>query len=103
MLCDRLNDPISKLGSYNVQSENYGIKDIELHHIYRSLDYLCQHNELLQQHIYERNKNLFNYKLDVVFFDVTTFYFDSDKVEENSLRQKLRLRWVRSTHNEASC
>jgi transposase len=87
MLCDRLNDPISKLGSYNIQLENYGIKDIELHHIYRSLDYLHQHNELLQQHIYESNKNLFNYHLDVVFFDVTTFYFDSDKVAENSLRQ----------------
>lgn len=87
MLCDRINDPLSKLGSYNVQQEYYGIKDIELHQIYRSLDYLSLYNEAIQSHIYKQNSDLFNYELDVVFFDVTTFYFESDVVKENELRQ----------------
>ena len=87
MLCDRINDPLSKLGSYSVQQEYYGIKDIELHQIYRSLDYLAQYNEAIQSHIYKQNRNLFNYELDVVFFDVTTFYFESDVVKEKELRQ----------------
>lgn len=87
MLCDRINDPLSKLGSYTVQQEYYGIKPIELHQIYRSLDYLAQHNEAIQSHIYKQNRDLFNYELDVVFFDVTTFYFESDVVKENELRQ----------------
>jgi transposase len=87
MLCDRINDPLSKLGSYNVQQEYYGIKEIELHQIYRSLDYLAKYNEAIQSHIYQYNRDLFNYALDVVFFDVTTFYFDSAVVKENELRQ----------------
>ena len=32
-------------------------------------------------------RDLFNYELDVVFFDVTTFYFDSNVVKQDELRQ----------------
>jgi len=89
MLCDRLNDPASKLGSYHFQNDYIGVgKDIPLQHMYRTLDYLAEHNELIQKHIYNKHTNLFNYELDVVFYDVTTFYFDSDVVEEGALRQK---------------
>lgn len=89
MLCDRFNDPLSKLGSYNLQSEYVGLgKDIPLQHLYRTLDYLSEHNELIQKHIYNKHSSLFNYELDVVFYDVTTFYFDSDVVEQGALRQK---------------
>ena len=87
MLCDRINDPLSKLGSFHLQSEYYGLGSISLQHIYRSLGYLDKYNEHIQKHIYSRNRDLFNYELDVVFFDVTTFYFDSDKVQEDSLGQ----------------
>lgn len=88
MLCDRFNDPLSKLGSYNLQKEYTGLSQgIELQHIYRTLDYLAINNELIQTHIYNRNRNLFNYELDVVFYDVTTFYFDSEVEKEGALRQ----------------
>jgi transposase len=87
MLCDRINDPISKLGSHRIQSEYYGIPKVELHQFYRSLDYLSLYNDKIQTHIYQHNRNLFNYELDVVFFDVTTFYFDSDVEQEGALRQ----------------
>jgi transposase len=88
MLCDRFNDPLSKLGSYNLQNEYIGLgQEVELHHIYRSLDYLAANNEIIQAHIYNKNRNLFNYELDVVFYDVTTFYFDSEMEKEGALRQ----------------
>jgi transposase len=87
MLCDRINDPISKLGSHRIQTEYFGLPQVELQYFYRSLDYLSIYNEKIQQHIYHYNRNLFNYELDVVFFDVTTFYFDSNVVEEGALRQ----------------
>jgi hypothetical protein len=88
MLCDRFNDPVSKLGSYNLQHEYTGLgKAIELQHIYRTLDYLAAHNETIQAHIYNRNRSLFNYELDVVFYDVTTFYFDSEVEQDGALRQ----------------
>jgi len=36
--------------------------------------------------IYQKGRDLFNQKLDVVFYDVTTFYFESDK--EDGFREK---------------
>lgn len=88
MLCDRFNDPLSKLGSYNLQNEYTGLgQSVELHHIYRTLDYLSANNDIIQTHIYNRNRNLFNCELDVVFYDVTTFYFDSEVQQDGALRQ----------------
>ena len=88
MLCDRFNDPLSKLGSFHLQNEYTGLgQPAELHHIYRTLDYLADSNDIIQAHIYNKNRNLFNYELDVVFYDVTTFYFDSEVENEGSLRQ----------------
>jgi transposase len=87
MLCDRLNNPMSKLGSYTIQQDYYGVEPTELHHLYRSLDYLSTYDEQIQKQIYIKNRDLFNYELDVVFFDVTTFYFDSDVVKADELRQ----------------
>jgi len=51
---------------------------MELQHIYRALDYLAVNNGAIQTHIYNRTRTLFNYELDAVFYDVTTFYFDSE-------------------------
>lgn len=87
MICDRFNDPLSKLGSFNRQQEYIGMGTVELHHLYRTLDYLSEHNDLIQTHIYNKHQNLFNYELDVVFYDVTTFYFDSAVEQPEALRQ----------------
>lgn len=87
MLCDRLNDPMSKLAIYDFQDEYLGLSKVELHHIYRTLDKLCDYKELIQKQIYQRNINLFNYELDLVFYDVTTFYFDSQVEQPGKLRQ----------------
>jgi len=88
MLLERLNDPGSKLCNYSNQTEYLGIEEVELHHLYRSLDHLADNQALMQRCIYQSSRDLFNQKLDVVFFDVTTFYFDSDKEKEGELRQK---------------
>lgn len=79
MLIERLNDPASKLSNYSHQDEYYGFGDIDLHHLYRSLDRLCENQEIIQEQIYSKGRNLFNQKLDLVFYDVTTFYFESEK------------------------
>ncbi len=38
--------------------------------------------------IYKKGRHLFNQKLDIVFYDVTTFYFDSEVENPGHLRQK---------------
>jgi transposase len=87
LLCERLCDPVSKRSSYVNQNDYLGLKPVDLQHIYRSLDYLAQHQEAFQTQIFQTDRDLFTQRLDVVFYDVTTFYFDSQRIEEESLRQ----------------
>lgn len=87
MLIERLQDPCSKLRNYHHREEYLGLTDITLQHLYRSLDKLAQYNELIQGHIFQTGRNLFNQQLDVVFYDVTTFYFSSDVEIESAYRQ----------------
>ena len=86
LICERLHDPVSKLSNYKNQNDYFGIKHIDLHQIYRTLGYLNTNQEFIKQIIYQKGRNLFNQKLDLVFYDVTTFYFDSDK--EDGFREK---------------
>lgn len=86
LISERLHDPLSKLSNYKNQSDYIGLAQIQLHQIYRTLDYLYENQEPIKHLIYNKGRNLFNQKLDVVFYDVTTFYFDSDK--EDGFRQK---------------
>ncbi len=86
LLGERLHDPVSKHASYTNQRDYLGIPHIELQWIYRSLDYLHDNQEQVKRIIYNKGRNLFNQKLDVVFYDVTTFYFDSSV--EDGFRQK---------------
>lgn len=88
LLVERLNDPCSKLGSFFHQEEYMGLEPLSLQHLYRSLDYLADHSQLIQQTIFQTGRDLFNQKLDVVFYDVTTFYFESEIEKEGTLRQK---------------
>jgi hypothetical protein len=70
-----LLQPRSNLGFY--QRQQRYLPEIELNHLYRSLDILAEYKETLEQDLFAKNRNLFNMKVDVVFFDVATFSFES--------------------------
>lgn len=66
MLCERLQEPGSKLGNYLRREDYYGKFDYTaLHHLYRSLDILDQQSQQLQVHLYRQQKNLFNVDLKI--------------------------------------
>jgi len=88
MLVERLHCPASKRANFFNQEEYLGIEKIPLHHLYRTLDYLSDNQQAIQNCIYQPSVNLFDQQLDVVFYDVTTFYFESDEEREGELRQK---------------
>jgi len=90
MIAERINDPCSKLSNSINQSEYFGLTQdkVELHHLYRTLDILSGEEELVKQHIFTQHRSLFSTVLDVVFYDVTTLYFDSHVEIEGELRQK---------------
>ncbi|NPV81945.1 MAG: IS1634 family transposase [Firmicutes bacterium] len=84
MTIQHLLNPMSKLGTFNHQERYVNMPEVALNHIYRSLDILCDHKERLEQMIFHKNRSLFNMQVDVVFYDVTTFSFES--VRADSLR-----------------
>ena len=87
MLIERLQYPCCKLKSYEQQNDYLNLPVTALHYLYRALDKLADNNVLIQQQIYTTGRNLFNQQLDVVFYDVTTFYFESEVEKEGALRQ----------------
>ena len=87
MLMERLQDPCSKRSNYCHQLDYAGIEPIYLQHLYRSLDKLADYNELIQKQIFSTGRDLFNQQLDVVFYDVTTLYFESSDEFDQGNRQ----------------
>jgi transposase len=91
MLLERLQSPCSKRSNYIHQSDYTGLEPVYLQHLYRSLDHLARNSALIQQHIFHTGRDLFNSELDVVFYDVTTLYFESteeSEQENKTLRRK---------------
>ena len=73
MAIQHLLEPSSKLGSYRKQQRYLGLPEVELNHLYRSLDILAEGKEDIEENLFLKGRTLFNMKVDVVFFDVTTF------------------------------
>jgi len=90
MIAERLNEPGSKRQCSFNQEEYIGFSDqpLELQYFYRTLDLICSNEEKIKQFLFSQQSNLFSSKLDVVFYDVTTLYFDSQVEQEESLRKK---------------
>ena len=81
MAVQHLLEPRSKLGTYHHQDRYVQLPPVDLNHLYRSLDLLCEHKETLEEYLFQKNRHLFNLKVDVVFYDVTTFHFESIKAD----------------------
>ena len=86
MVIDRLLKPKSKLALFNNKEDYFNINnELQLNHIYRSLDILADKKIDIEEALFNRNKNLFNISTDIVFYDVTTFYYESKN--ENDLKK----------------
>lgn len=57
-------------------------KEIPLEKVYRAMDRLITFEEAIKQKIYYSSLGLLNFELDVLFFDVTTLYFESIQADE---------------------
>lgn len=77
MAIQHLLSPQSKFSTYQKQVHYAKLTQVELNHLYRSLDILSESKELIEGHLFKMNRDLFNMKIDVVFYDVTTFHFES--------------------------
>lgn len=80
----RIAQPTSKHRTAALLEKQFGVS-IPLDRIYRMMDALHGKAELAQNLVFEATTSLFPGQVDVLFFDVTTLYFES--VEEGDLRQ----------------
>ena len=90
-LCSRFIKPVSKLALYDNWIERLypGMidHDIELQHIYRSLDLLADHKNEIERFLYQWEKDLFTINVDVVLYDLTTLRFESTREDLDELRR----------------
>lgn len=78
----RLSQPLSKSGTVDYL-KSYFDEDLKLHKIYRYLDKLHNSQKYkIQQISVEHTKKILGGKIGLMFYDVTTLYFESDNSDE---------------------
>jgi len=79
MVVNRLVTPGSECDTYDwLQSQVYAPEwqGLELHHLYRSLDFLAKHMPVIEEQLFFRLRDLFSLELKLVLFDTTSSYFE---------------------------
>ncbi|MBO7258517.1 MAG: IS1634 family transposase [Paludibacteraceae bacterium] len=85
LVITRVSQPRSKLATVDYLRSYYD-EDVDLNHIYRYMDKLYNTQmELAQQISVEHTRRIFGGKIGLMFYDVTTLYFETSKTD--SLRE----------------
>jgi transposase len=78
----RLSQPMSKLATVDYLKSHFD-EDVQLHRIYRYLDKLYNtQQEQIQKISVEHTKKILGGKIGLMFYDVTTLYFETDNGDE---------------------
>ena len=78
----RVANPDSKRGSVSSLEANFGVH-LDLNLVYRMMDKIEEKEILkLNKLVYSKTKSLFKEKIDVIYFDATTLYFESFSEDE---------------------
>jgi transposase len=91
MVAARFCRPGSKLKVYEHWQERLYPEmvdgNIELHQLYRALDVLEKHKEEIEKGLFWHGRDLLNFQVDVVLYDLTTLRFESTRTDLGKLRQ----------------
>ena len=82
MAVQHLLQPRSKLSTHIGQQRYYDMDETHLQHMYRTLDKLAERKSQIEKSLFQYNYIRTNKKVDVVFYDVTTFSFESVEADE---------------------
>lgn len=89
MVFNRICDPRSKLGILEwFKGVHFpGIEEPEHHHILRTMDWLIDNKNGLEKAIWSKLKTLLDFKVELVFYDITSTYFEGEKsITEDDIR-----------------
>jgi transposase len=57
-------------------------RDLALHYLYESMDYLLVHHERVEKAVYFKMADLMNADVDLIFYDTTNVHFEIDEEDE---------------------
>lgn len=87
LIFGRILDPASKISTIS-QNENYYepiTSDTYKYHVYDTLDFIYNHRTQIFNRLNSVISRDFNRKTDLVYYDVTNFYFEIDEPDEDTL------------------
>lgn len=90
LVFSRLLDPDSKRKSFTNRGRFFEKDNYSLDDVYRCLTFLNRHKDNLQLWINDKIKELYNRDSSLVYYDVTNYYFETDKIDEF----KRSFKWV---------
>ena len=79
----RLLYPGSKRASHLMKGRFFDNFDFTLYDVYDALTHFDKISGALQQHLHEKVASQHGRKTDLVYYDVTNYYFETDKQDEN--------------------
>jgi transposase len=96
MVFNRAIDANSKRSAHEwMQKDVYlpETEDLQLHHLYRALDFLIEHKKGIEGKIYDNLKDLFNLDVTVVFYDCSLFdmYGETSQLVQYSRKSKTQV------------
>lgn len=85
MVLNCISDPLSKLGIMRwlptVSIPGLKAEEVEYHHLLRAMDYLIAIKEEIEKDLYNELITLFSPDVDLVFYDLTSSYFEGEGPE----------------------
>lgn len=93
MTANRALDPRSKLATERWVGRRVvidGLDTVSVHSLYRAMDFLAEHGEEIQRAVFFSVATLLNLEVDLLFFDTTSTYFETEEEDEgeDALRRR---------------
>lgn len=82
LVFSRLLNPVSKKKTFEGRERYFEKDNYSLDDIYRCLSFLNKHKSNLQLWLNDRIKQLYGRDTSLVYYDVTNYYFETDKIDD---------------------
>jgi hypothetical protein len=86
LIYSRILFPASKKKTYEIRDRYFENNDFSLDDVYRCLTQVITVKDRLQKHLHQKMKEKYGRTTELVYYDVTNYYFEIDKQDE--LRKK---------------
>jgi transposase len=89
MVANRALHPTSKLSMVDWANNSVDLdisEPLQVQHFYRGMDLLLENAELVQKKVFDATASLLNLIVDVIFFDTTNIYFETEDMGDSALQ-----------------